>query len=108
MKSFGDEAIGMISRSNYTSDLDSPSNKQFVAGMVQRYRRRSRASTPPACISTAMVAEAALKALGGKSDDKEALIKAMRAVSLHGFAARPVPLRSFRQRRSATSSSAGW
>ena len=29
-----------------------------------------------------MIAEAALKATGGKTDDKEALIKAMRAVSL--------------------------
>ena len=29
-----------------------------------------------------MVAEAALKTTGGKTDDKEALIKAMRAVSL--------------------------
>ena len=37
LKSFGDEAIGMISASAYTSDLDSPSNKHFVAGMVRDY-----------------------------------------------------------------------
>ena len=35
MKSFGDEALGMITASAYTSDLDTPSNKQFVAGMVR-------------------------------------------------------------------------
>jgi len=52
MKSFGDEALGMVSSSNYTSDLDTPSNKQFVAGMV-RDTARFQGCTPPACISTA-------------------------------------------------------
>src|SRR5438067_8908094 len=35
LKSFGDEAIGMISCSFYTSDLDSPSNRRLVEGMVR-------------------------------------------------------------------------
>jgi branched-chain amino acid transport system substrate-binding protein len=81
MKSFGDEAIGMISASNYTSDLDSPSNKQFVAGMV-----RDTGAIPGLYAAgmyiNGMVAEAAVQALDGKVDDKEALIKALRAVSL--------------------------
>src|SRR5947208_1639823 len=37
LKSFGDEAIGMISCSFYTSDLDSPSNRRLVEGMVRDY-----------------------------------------------------------------------
>jgi branched-chain amino acid transport system substrate-binding protein len=81
LKSFGDEAIGIISASSYTSDLDSPSNKQFVAGMVRDY-----GSTPGLYAAglyiNGLVAEAALEALGGKTDDKDAMIKAMRAVSL--------------------------
>ena len=81
MKSFGDEALGMVSASAYTSDLDSPSNKHFVAGMVKE------TGFIPGLYAAGMyinglVAEAALKTLGGKTDDKEALIKAMRAVSL--------------------------
>jgi branched-chain amino acid transport system substrate-binding protein len=81
MKSFGDEALGMISASAYTSDLDSPGNKQFVAGMVRDY------GFVPGLYAAGMyinglIAEAALQALGGATDDKEALIKAMRAVSL--------------------------
>jgi branched-chain amino acid transport system substrate-binding protein len=81
MKSFGDDALGMISTSAYTSDLDTPSNKHFVAGMI-----RETGSIPGLYAAgmyiNGLVAEAALQALGGKSDDKEALIKAMRAVSL--------------------------
>jgi branched-chain amino acid transport system substrate-binding protein len=81
MKSFGDEALGMVTASAYTSDLDTPSNKQFVAGMVRDYGFIPGLYAAGMYIN-GMVAEAALQALGGKTDDKEALIKAMRAVSL--------------------------
>jgi branched-chain amino acid transport system substrate-binding protein len=81
LKSFGDEAVGMITASAYTSDLDTPSNKQFIAGMV-----RDTGAIPGLYAAgmyiNGMIAEAALKATDGKTDDKEALIKAMRAVSL--------------------------
>jgi branched-chain amino acid transport system substrate-binding protein len=81
LKSFGDEAIGMITASAYTSDLDSPINKHFVQGMVRDY-----GSTPGLYAAglyiNGMVAEAALQSLDGKTDDKDAIIKALRAVSL--------------------------
>ena len=97
LKSFGDEAIGLVTASVFTSDLDTPVNKQFIAGMV-----RDTGAIPGLYAAglyiNGMVAEAALKATGGKTDDKEALIKALRAVSLTGFAARAVPFRPFRQR----------
>jgi branched-chain amino acid transport system substrate-binding protein len=81
MKSFGDEALGMITASAYTSDLDTPSNKQFVAGMVRDYGFIPGLYAAGMYIN-GMVAEAALESLGGKTDDKEALIKALRAVAL--------------------------
>jgi branched-chain amino acid transport system substrate-binding protein len=81
MKSFGDEALGMITASSYTADLDTPSNKQFIAGMV-----RNTGAIPGLYAAglyiNGLIAEAALQALDGKSDDKEALIKVMREVSL--------------------------
>ncbi|HTW68977.1 MAG TPA: ABC transporter substrate-binding protein [Acetobacteraceae bacterium] len=81
MKSYGDEALGMVSSSNYTSDLDTPGNKAFVAGMIKE------TGFIPGLYAAGMyinglVAEAAVKALDGNTDDKAALIKAMRAVSL--------------------------
>jgi branched-chain amino acid transport system substrate-binding protein len=81
LKSFGDEAIGMITASPYTSDLDTPSNKKFVAGMVRDYDNIPGLYAAGLYIN-GMVAEAALEKTGGKTEDKDALIKALRAVSL--------------------------
>jgi branched-chain amino acid transport system substrate-binding protein len=81
LKSFGDEAIGMITASAYTSDLDTPGNKHFVEGMVRDY-----GSTPGLYAAglyiNGLVAEAAMEKLGGKTDNKDAIIQALRAVSL--------------------------
>jgi branched-chain amino acid transport system substrate-binding protein len=81
LKSFGDEAIGLISASVFTSDLDSPINKQFIAGMV-----RDAGAVPGLYAAglyiNGMVAEAALNATGGNTDDKATFMKALRAVSL--------------------------
>lgn len=81
LKSFGDEAIGMVSASPYTADLDNPSNKKFVAGMMRDYDNLPGLYAAGLYIN-GMVADAALQKTGGKTDDKDALIKALRAVSL--------------------------
>src|SRR6516164_5309766 len=81
LKSFGDEAIGLISASPYSADFDSPSNKKLVAEML-----RDNGNLPGVAAAglyiNGMIAEAALEATGGKTDDKDALIKVLRAVSL--------------------------
>jgi branched-chain amino acid transport system substrate-binding protein len=81
LKSFGDEAVGMVTASAYTSDLDTPSNRKLVEGMV-----RDTGNIPGLYAAglyiNGMVAEAALEKTGGKTDDKDALIKALRSVSL--------------------------
>ncbi len=81
LKSFGDEAVGMISCSFYTGDLDTPSNKRLVEGMVRDYGNIPGLYAAGLYIN-GMVAEAALEKTGGKTDDRDALIKALRAVSL--------------------------
>src|SRR5438132_1761388 len=63
LKSFGDEAIGMITASAYTSDRDTPINKKFVEGMI-----RDTGNTPGLYAAgmyiDGMVAEAALEKTG--------------------------------------------
>ncbi len=81
LKSFGDEAVGMITCSAYTGDLDTPSNKRLIEGMVRDYGNIPGLYAAGLYIN-GMVAEAALEKTGGKTDDKEALIRALRAVSL--------------------------
>ena len=81
LKSFNDEPIGVISCSAYTADLDTPSNKRLVEGMVRDHGNIPGIYAAGLYIN-GMVAEAALEKTGGKTDDKDALIKALRAVSL--------------------------
>ena len=81
LKSFGDEAIGIITASPYTADFDSPSNKKFVAGMLRDYKNIPGLYAAGLYIN-GMVAAAGLEKTGGKTDDKEALIAALRAVKL--------------------------
>ncbi len=81
LKSFGDEAIGVISCSAYTADLDTPSNKRLVDGMVRDYGNIPGIYAAGLYIN-GMVAEAALEKTGGKTEDRDAFIKALRAVSL--------------------------
>jgi branched-chain amino acid transport system substrate-binding protein len=81
LKSFGDEAIGLISASFYSSDFDTPSNHKFVAGMVRDYGNLPGLGAASLYIN-GMVVEAALENTDGQTDDKDALIAALRAVSL--------------------------
>jgi branched-chain amino acid transport system substrate-binding protein len=81
MHSFGEEAIGMYSCCPYTLDLQNESNKRFVAAMQKDYKVDPGFYAAGLYIN-GMVVEAALEKTGGKSDNKEELIKAMRSVSL--------------------------
>jgi branched-chain amino acid transport system substrate-binding protein len=81
LKSFGDEAIGMITASPYTADLETPSNQKFVAGMLRDYENLPGLYAAGLYIN-GMVADAALQKTGGKADDRDGLIKALRAVAL--------------------------
>jgi len=81
LKSFGEEALGAISCSAYTADLDTPSNKRFIADMQKDYGNIPGIYAAGLYIN-GMVAEAALEKTGGKTDDKDAFINALRAVAL--------------------------
>jgi branched-chain amino acid transport system substrate-binding protein len=79
--SFGDEAIGIVTAAPYTVDLDNDANKHFLAVMDKEYH------TPVGQYAALLwlngqVIEAALKATGGKADDPDVFIKALRAVNL--------------------------
>src|ERR1700720_1065489 len=81
LKSCGEEAIGLISCSPYTLDLETDGNKRFVDGMLKNY------DTVPGQYAALLyvncqVVEAGLKALGGDASDKDKFIAALKTVSL--------------------------
>ncbi len=80
LKSFGDEALGAISASWYSSEFDTPSNKAFIAGMLRDYQNLPGGYAAGTFIN-GMVIEAALQKTGGKTE-KQGLIDALRAVAL--------------------------
>ena len=91
---FGDEAIGLVSSSPYTADLKTKSNEDFLAAMKKYY---NVAAGQYAAIMwlNGMVIEEAVKKLDGKTDNKEELIKALRAVSLTDTPRGPVKFDHF-------------
>ncbi|MDE1903800.1 MAG: ABC transporter substrate-binding protein [Alphaproteobacteria bacterium] len=91
MRNFGDEAIGLINSIPYTLDLKTDANRRFIAAMKKYYG----ADIPIGFYAAALyvngqILEAALKATGGKVDNRDALIKAIRAVSLSDTPRGPV------------------
>jgi branched-chain amino acid transport system substrate-binding protein len=81
MNSLPKSAVGLISASPYTPDFKSASNERFLAAMKKDYN--VLVGTYSALLwLNGMVIEAGLEATGGKTDNKEALIKALRGVHL--------------------------
>ena len=69
LKSFGDEAIGVISSSPYTVDLDTPSNQHFVADTVRDYGGVP-GSYAAGLYCNGMVAEAALERINAPGSER--------------------------------------
>jgi branched-chain amino acid transport system substrate-binding protein len=94
LKSFGDEAIGLISCIPYTLDLETDGNQRFVQGMLKNF------NTVPGQYAgllyvNCQVVEAGLKALNGDSSDKTKLVAAMRAINLTDTPRGPVKFDHF-------------
>jgi branched-chain amino acid transport system substrate-binding protein len=82
LKSFGDEAIGLVSASPYTLDLDSDANKRFVDGMMKNYNTVLPGFYAAGLYGNCQVIDAGLKAAGGDASNKEKLMAALKAVGL--------------------------
>ncbi|HEY5305697.1 MAG TPA: ABC transporter substrate-binding protein [Pseudolabrys sp.] len=81
LKSFGDDALGLVSCCPYTLDLESDGNKRFVDGMLKNF------NTVPGFYCAGLyvncqVVDAGLKAAGGDASDKEKFMSTLRQVSL--------------------------
>ncbi|MGB7034907.1 MAG: ABC transporter substrate-binding protein [Xanthobacteraceae bacterium] len=81
LKSYGEEAIGLVSCCPYTLDVETDSNKRFIDGMLKNYN-----SVPGQYAAllyvNCQVVDAALKATGGDAADKEKFMAALKGVNL--------------------------
>src|ERR1700720_3499963 len=81
LKSYGEEAIGLVSCIPYTLDLEIDANQRFINGMLKNF------DTIPGQYAgllyvNCQVVDAALKATGGDAHDKDKFMTALKAVSL--------------------------
>jgi branched-chain amino acid transport system substrate-binding protein len=81
LKSYGDEAIGLVGCCPYTLDLETDANHRFIDGMLKNY------DTVPGQYAALLyvncqVVDAALKATGGDASDHDKFMAALKAVNL--------------------------
>ena len=81
LRTLGNEAVGVVSAAWYSSDLDTPSNKRFVAAMQKDYNVLPGGYSAGMYIAGQCV-EAAIEKLGGKADDRKALAETLHQISL--------------------------
>ncbi len=81
LHAFGDEALGHMSCCPYTLDLDTDSNKKFAQAMVKDFNSVPGFYAAGLFINCDVV-NAGLEATGGKTDDKEKFMAALKAVKL--------------------------
>jgi branched-chain amino acid transport system substrate-binding protein len=90
----GDEALGIVSTLHYSAALDNPQNQKFAkafeakAGKVPSYYAET-------CYTNARWIVEAIKAVGGKVEDREQLLAALRRVELKDFPRGPVKIDAY-------------
>jgi len=91
LKNMGDEAVGVISAMHYSAALDTPPNKKFVAAYRQAY-----GSDPGyyavGAYTAGLFLKQALDKVGGKVEDHDAFLKALRSVSIADAPGGPIRL----------------
>jgi branched-chain amino acid transport system substrate-binding protein len=94
LRFMGEEATGILAAETYSSTFDSPLNRRFVDGMRRDYQ------VDPGLYSLAtylgcQLLDAALQQTEGRTEDKAALIAAVRAASLADSPRGPLKLDEF-------------
>lgn len=73
----GDAALGIMMGTNWYPDMDNPASKKFVAAFVKKYGREP-ASFAAYTYDAVMLIDSAVRAVGGKIEDKDALRAALK------------------------------
>lgn len=81
LKTMGDEALGVVSSGWYAAAIDTPNNKRFVQAM-NRETKDDPGYYHVGAYGAALMMEQALKAIGGKAEDKNAFMAALRNVQV--------------------------
>ena len=78
LQQMGEDAIGMVSACWYSAQIETPLNRTFVAGMQRDYKADPGYYAACTYVASAVL-ESALQQIGGKVEDRAALLKVLRA-----------------------------
>jgi branched-chain amino acid transport system substrate-binding protein len=81
LRSLGNEAVGVLSAAWYSADLNTPSNKRFVASMQKDYLVLPGGYSAGMYIAGQCV-EAGIQKAGSSADDRKAFAQALHEISL--------------------------
>ena len=90
----GDESIGVVSAHHYSAALDTPANQRFRAAFEKAYNRLPSFYSEN-CYTGARVVNEAVKAIGGKVEDRAALMTALRKVEITDAPRGPVKMDAY-------------
>jgi branched-chain amino acid transport system substrate-binding protein len=94
LQQMGDDALGAITGNWYSAELDFPINKKFVEAIRRDYKTDPGVYAAETYVS-GEVLEHALKSIGGKAEDKDAFIKALREAKVPNTLRGPVRFDEF-------------
>ena len=80
IRAVGEPMLGIFDTAHWAMDIDNAANKRFVAEFVKAYNRLPTVYASQG-YDTAMLIDAAVKAVGGKLDDKDKLRAAIKAAN---------------------------
>jgi len=87
----GDESIGVVSAHHYSASLDTPANKRFRAAFEKAYNRIPSFYSEN-CYTGARIIDEAVRAIGGKVEDRAALMGALRKAQITDAPRGPVQM----------------
>ena len=87
----GDESIGVVSAHHYSASLDTPANRRFRAAFEKAYSRIPSFYSEN-CYTGARIINEAVRAIGGKVEDRLGLMTALRKVAITDAPRGPVEM----------------
>ena len=91
LKGMGEEALGVVSASWYSAEIDTPDNRQFVKAIQSEYKVTPGFYTA-GTYTAGLFLEEALKAVKGNIEDQTAFLKALHATRLTSGPMGPIRL----------------
>jgi len=94
LPAMGDEAIGIITPLHYSAALDTPANRKFVAAFEQKAGKVPSHGAELSYTNARWIVEA-IKAIGGKVEDRERFLATLRKVEIKDAPRGPISVDSY-------------